>query len=60
MSTPLLIRTLVGMLALEWELCSQDPFVFCYRIGVSLREPSSEDSSSDGDSVPGAGVTCMP
>jgi hypothetical protein len=58
MSTPALIRTLVGMLALEWELCSQDPVVFCYRMGVSLRESSSGDSANAGDSVPGAGVTC--
>jgi hypothetical protein len=27
-------RTLLVMLALEWELGSQDPVVFCYRIGV--------------------------
>ena len=60
MKTSVFMRTLIVVLALEWELCSQDPFVFCYRIGVSLREPSSEDSSSDGDSVPGAGVTCTP
>ena len=59
MRTSLLIRTVVGMLALEWELCSQDPFVFCYRIGVSLRESSMEDSANVGDSVSGAGVTCM-
>ncbi len=29
-----LVRTLIAMLALEWELGSQDPVVFCYRIGV--------------------------
>jgi hypothetical protein len=34
MRTSLLLRTLIVMLAMEWELCSQDPFVFCYRIGV--------------------------
>jgi hypothetical protein len=34
MSTPQLLRTLIVVLALEWEVCSQDPFVFCYRIGV--------------------------
>jgi hypothetical protein len=34
MRTSLLLRTLVVMLALEWELCNQDPFVFCYRMGV--------------------------
>jgi hypothetical protein len=32
--TPRLARTLIVMLALEWELCSQDPIIFCYRIGV--------------------------
>jgi hypothetical protein len=30
------LLTLVGLLAMEWELCSEDPFVFCYRIA---REP---------------------
>jgi hypothetical protein len=34
MKTSLLMRTLIIMLALEWELGSQDPFVFCYRIAV--------------------------
>jgi hypothetical protein len=29
-----LVRTLVVSLAMEWELCSEDPVVFCYRIGV--------------------------
>jgi len=29
-----LMRTLIVMLALEWELCSEDPVVFCYRNGV--------------------------
>lgn len=28
------LRTLVDMLAMEWELCSEDPFVFCYRIAL--------------------------
>ncbi len=28
------MRTLIVILALEWELCSQDPFVFCYRMVV--------------------------
>lgn len=28
------IRTFIVLLALEWELCSEDPFIFCYRIGV--------------------------
>ena len=51
MSTSLMMHTLVVILALEWDLCAQDPVVFCYRIGVSLRESSSGDSSSAGDSV---------
>jgi len=29
-----LVRTLIAILALEWELGSQDPVVFCYRVGV--------------------------
>jgi len=60
MRTFLLIQTVIGMLALEWELGSQDPVVFCYRIGVSLRASSSEDSESAGDSVSGAGLICFP
>jgi hypothetical protein len=43
-------------LALEWELGSQDPVVFCYRIGVSMRESSSEDLASVGESVSRAGA----
>jgi len=27
-------RTFIVMLALEWEPCSGDPFIFCYRILV--------------------------
>ncbi len=34
MTTPHLLRTLIVMLAMEWELCSQDPFIFCYRMAV--------------------------
>jgi hypothetical protein len=34
MRASLLVRTLIVMLALEWELGNQDPVVFCYRIGV--------------------------
>jgi hypothetical protein len=30
-----ILRTLIVMFALEWELGSQDPFVFCYRMGVA-------------------------
>jgi len=29
-----LVRTFIVILALEWELCSEDPCVFCYRMGV--------------------------
>jgi hypothetical protein len=60
MSASLMVRTLITTLALEWELGSQDPVVFCYRIGVSLRAPSSEDSAKAGDRVSGAGLTCLP
>jgi len=56
MRTSLLMRTLVVMLALEWELCSQDPVIFCYRMGVSLRASSPGDSASVHDSVSGADV----
>jgi hypothetical protein len=34
MRTSLVLRTLLVMLAMEWELCSEDPVVFCYRVGV--------------------------
>jgi hypothetical protein len=34
MRASLVMRSFVVMLALEWELCSQDPLVFCYRIGA--------------------------
>jgi hypothetical protein len=60
MKTSILMRTLIVMLALEWDLGSQDPVVFCYRIGVSLRASSSGDSASVGESVSGAGCTCIP
>jgi len=30
------LRSLIVTLALEWELCSQDPFVFCYRMGCTV------------------------
>ena len=49
MKTAELARTIIVILALEWELGSQDPFIFCYRIGWSLRESSSGDSASRGD-----------
>ena len=34
MKTSLLLRTLIVILALEWDNASQDPVVFCYRIGM--------------------------
>jgi hypothetical protein len=60
MRTSLLMQTLIVMFALEWELCSQDPVVFCYRIGVSLRMSSSEDSVCADNSVSDADYTCLP
>jgi hypothetical protein len=60
MNTSSMVRALVTTLALEWELGSQDPVVFCYRIGVSLRESSLEDSARAGDRVSGAGLACLP
>jgi hypothetical protein len=32
--TTTFMRTLIAILALEWELGSQDPVIFCYRIGA--------------------------
>jgi hypothetical protein len=58
MRTTLLMRTLIVMLALEWELCNQDPVIFCYRIGVGLRTPSSGDSASFGERVSGTRCPC--
>jgi hypothetical protein len=34
MTTTRLLRTVLVMYALEWELCSEDPVVFCYRISM--------------------------
>lgn len=34
MRTTTLVRTLIVILAMEWDLGSQDPVIFCYRIGV--------------------------
>ena len=34
MRTSLFVRTLVVMLTLEWELCNEDPVIFCYRMGM--------------------------
>jgi hypothetical protein len=32
--TSVFMRNLIAILALEWELGSQDPVIFCYRIGA--------------------------
>jgi hypothetical protein len=43
------LRSLIVMLALEWELCSEDPFVFCYRIGCTVFASPSADAVRPGD-----------
>jgi hypothetical protein len=45
-------KSLVVMLAFEWQLCREDPFLFCYRMGWSIFAPSSGDSKSYGDIQP--------
>ena len=30
---------IVAMLALEWQLCGENPLVFCYRMGWSMLAP---------------------
>jgi hypothetical protein len=42
------LRSLIVMLAFEWQLSSEDPFLFCYRIGWSLFEFPSGDSARHG------------
>lgn len=59
MRISLLLQTLIVMLSLEWELGSQDPVVFCYRIGVSLRASSPGDSASVSERISGGGCTCL-
>lgn len=54
MRTSLLVRTLIVMLALEWELGGEDPVIFCYRISVRLRASSSGDPAADGNRLSGA------
>jgi hypothetical protein len=54
MKASLLMRTLLVMLALEWELGGEDPVIFCYRISVRLRTSSSEGSTAAGNSFSGA------
>jgi hypothetical protein len=39
------LASLIVMLALEWELCSQDPFVFCYRMGCTVFASPSGDTA---------------
>ena len=45
------MRSLIAHLALEWQLCREDPFVFCYRMGVSLL-PLRVDGSSSASHTP--------
>ena len=54
MSTTLLVRTLIVMLALEWELGGEDPVIFCYRISVRLRASSSGDRAALSNGLSGA------
>ena len=46
--TTLWLKSLVAILALEWQLCREDPFLFCYRMGVSLLLPHFGGSTSTG------------
>jgi hypothetical protein len=59
MKTYPLMQTLITMLALEWELCSQDPVVFCYRISVNLRGSSSGDTESACEGSSCGGCNCL-
>lgn len=45
------LKSLIAGLALEWQLCREDPFIFCYRIGVSLL-PSQVIGSSSASNAP--------
>lgn len=58
MRPSLVVRTLIVTLALEWELCGEDPVVFCYRMSVNLRAPCSLDSPSADDGVMSSGCGC--
>jgi hypothetical protein len=44
------LKLLVVMLALEWELCSQDPFIFCYRMGCAVFKSPVGDAPHSVDS----------
>jgi hypothetical protein len=48
------LRTIVDVLALEWELCSQDPFVFCYRMGCTVLISPSGDTANPADTGTGS------
>jgi hypothetical protein len=52
------LRTLIVQLALEWDLCSEDPFVFCYRIGCTAFVSPSGDAARPVDT--GAGSIFLP
>ena len=52
------LRTLIVQLALEWDLCSEDPFVFCYRIGCTVFASPSGDAARPVDT--GAGSAFLP
>jgi hypothetical protein len=43
------LKSLVAILALEWQLCREDPFLFCYRMGVSLLLSHFGGSTSAGN-----------
>jgi hypothetical protein len=58
MRTSLMVRTLIDMLALEWELCGEDPAVFCYRISVSLRGLSEAKRAGAADELTNMGAGC--
>jgi hypothetical protein len=45
------LRSLIVVLALEWELCSQDPFVFCYRMGCMVFVSPSGDTAQPAHTV---------
>jgi hypothetical protein len=49
-----LLRTLIVILALEWELCSEDPFVFCYRIGCTVFASPSGDAARPAETGAGS------
>jgi len=44
------IKSLIVGLAFEWQFCSDDPLLFCYRIGWSLLASRASESANYGDS----------